>query len=108
ESSVVVASIIFLFAIILGIWQPRGLNIGWSASLGAALAIGLGTVSLADIPVVWGFVWNATATFIAIILITLILDEAGLFEWAALHVTRWGRSQGSRPFVLIVRLGALV
>lgn len=108
ESSVVVASIIFLFTIILVIWQPRGLNIGWSASLGAALAIGLGTVSLADIPVVWGFVWNATATFIAIILITLILDEAGLFEWAALHVTRWGRSQGSRLFVLIVMLGALV
>lgn len=104
----VVASIIFLFTIILVIWQPRGLNIGWSASLGAALAIALGTVNLADIPVVWGFVWNATATFIAIILITLILDEAGLFEWAALHVTRWGRSEGKRLFMLIVILGALV
>lgn len=104
----VVASIIFLFTIVLVIWQPRGLNIGWSASLGAALAIALGTVNLADIPVVWGFVWNATATFIAIILITLILDEAGLFEWAALHVTRWGRSEGKRLFMLIVILGALV
>jgi len=105
---VIVASIIFLLTIVLVIWQPRGLNIGWSATLGAAVAIAAGSVSLSDIPVVWGFVWNATATFIAIILITLTLDEAGFFEWAALHITRWGRGQGTRLFTLIVFLGAAV
>lgn len=104
----IVASIIFLLTIVLVIWQPRGLNIGWSATLGAAVAIAAGSVSLSDIPVVWGFVWNATATFIAIILITLTLDEAGFFEWAALHITRWGRGQGTRLFTLIVFLGAAV
>lgn len=102
------ASAIFLFTLTLVIWQPRGLGVGWSASLGALLALATGVVSLGDIPVVWGIIWNATAAFIAIILISLLLDEAGFFEWAALHVARWGRGDGRRLFVFIVLLGAAV
>ncbi|MDF3573400.1 ArsB/NhaD family transporter, partial [Enterobacter cloacae] len=33
------AGAIFLFTLVLVIWQPRGLGIGWSASLGAILAL---------------------------------------------------------------------
>ncbi|HUH88505.1 MAG TPA: arsenic transporter [Pusillimonas sp.] len=102
------ALLIFLVTIVLVIWQPRGLSIGWSASLGAALALIFGVVGVADIPVVWGIVWNATATFIAIIIISLLLDEAGFFEWAALHVARWGGGRGRLLFALIILLGAAV
>jgi arsenical pump membrane protein len=102
------AALIFLVTLVLVIWQPRGLNIGWSASLGALLALVFGVVSLADIPVVWAIVWNATATFIAIIIISLVLDEAGFFEWAALHMARWGRGRGRLLFALTVLLGAAV
>ena len=102
------AFLIFVATLVLVIWQPRGLGIGWSASLGAAAALLLGVVHLADIAVVWAIVWNATATFVAIIIISLVLDEAGFFEWAALHVARWGGGSGPRLFAFIVLLGAAV
>src|SRR3546814_254076 len=100
------AAAIFVLTLVLVIWQPKGLGIGWSASLGALLALLAGVVHWTDIPVVWGIVWNATATFIAIIIISLLLDAAGFFEWAALHVARWGWGRGTALFALIVLLGA--
>lgn len=100
--------LIFLATIVLVIWQPRGLGIGWSATFGAAVALLSGVIHLGDIPVVWQIVWNATAAFIAIIVISLLLDEAGFFEWAALHVARWGGGKGGVLFALIILLGATV
>ncbi|GGI53957.1 arsenic transporter [Oxalicibacterium solurbis] len=102
------AFLVFLLTLTLVIWQPRGLGIGWSASFGAVLVLLSGVIQLSDIPVVWHIVWNATGTFIAIIVISLILDQAGFFEWAALHVARWGGGHGRKLFVLLVLLGAAV
>ncbi|VXC60742.1 arsenite/antimonite transporter [Pseudomonas sp. 8Z] len=101
-----IACAIFLFTLILVIWQPRGLGVGWSASLGALLALLAGVVSLSDIPIVWHIVWNATTTFIALIIISLLLDEAGFFEWAALHVARWANGSGASLFAFCILLGA--
>lgn len=103
-----IAAAVFLFTLVLVIWQPRGLGVGWSAALGAAIALAVGAVSLQDIPTVWAIVWNATATFIAVIIISLLLDEAGFFEWAALHVARWAGGSGHRLFAFCVLLGAAV
>lgn len=102
------AGALFLLTLGLVIWQPRGLGIGWSAALGAGLALVTGVVQVADIPAVWAIVWNATATFIAVIIISLLLDESGFFEWAALHVARRGKGRGRLLFTWVVLLGAAV
>jgi arsenical pump membrane protein len=99
---------IFLATLSLVIWQPRGLGIGWSAMAGAVLALLTGVIGWGDVPVVWHIVWDATFTFVALIIISLLLDEAGFFQWAALHVARWGGGNGRRLFPLVVLLGAVM
>ena len=74
----------------------------------AVSALSTGVITWSDIPIVWHIVWDATFTFVALIIISLILDEAGFFHWAALHVARWGGGRGRLLFPLIVLLGAAI
>ena len=99
---------IFVVTLVLVIWQPKGLGIGWSAMGGAVAALLFGVVQLSDVGIVWDIVWDATFTFVALIIISLILDRAGFFGWAALHVARLGNGQGRLLFPMIVILGAFI
>ena len=103
-----IAIFIFIATLAFVIWQPRGLGIGWSATGGALLALATGVVQPHDIIDVWHVVWNATATLIALIIITLVLDVAGTFEWSARHMARWVRGRTLHLYVLLILLGAVI
>lgn len=81
---------------------------GFTALGGSMLAVITGIVTLQDVAIVWGMVWNATLTAIALIIISRILDAAGFFRGLALWLAHAGLGRGRLFFVLLIVLGALI
>lgn len=104
----IIASLIFFMTLVCVIWQPRGLQIGTSAVLGATTALAFGVVNGADVLVVTNIVWDATLAFIGIIILSLVLDEIGFFEWCAIWMTKLSRGNGHVMFVNALILGAFI
>ncbi|RAZ25863.1 arsenical efflux pump membrane protein ArsB [Campylobacter hyointestinalis subsp. lawsonii] len=103
-----IAGFIFIITLLLIIFRPFGLKIGTSAVMGALVSLFLGVVSFDDTLVVLSVVWDATLTLVGIIIMSMILDEIGFFEWCALHLSKLSKQNGHLMFVYVLLFGSVV
>lgn len=99
---------LFVGTLLLILWRPKGLGIGYIAMLGGAVGLLTGIISFGNLWVVWQLVWNPTLTFLSLVTTVMLLERAGFFRWGALHVARFGRGSSIRLFPLVVLLGACI
>ncbi|WP_339296355.1 arsenic transporter [Paenibacillus sp. FSL W7-1279] len=88
----------FIIAMVLIIWRPNGLNEAIPASVGAAIVVLCGSVSLPDLLTIGSTISSAAITIIATIVMAIILESFGFFNWAAEGLAARARGSGIRLF----------
>lgn len=100
-----VAASVILIAVLVGvIWRPRGMHVAIPAAVGALLAVVLGLVRFPTLLALLAQTWDASATLIALFLLSEALDSNGFFSWAALHLARSARGSGWLLYILVLVL----
>jgi arsenical pump membrane protein len=79
---------LFAAIIVAVVRRPWGLPVAVPASVGALATIALGWVDVADLRQITAMTWSATLTLVALLLLTRVLDEAGIFAWSAAVLSR--------------------
>lgn len=97
---------VFGLTMYVAIKRPGKIGMGYPALAGAGLCIVTGITRLEDAVMVINLVWNATLTLIAIIVSSLVFDEAGFFDYIASRVAILGSRNRFMLFTLVIFLGA--
>jgi arsenical pump membrane protein len=88
----------FLGTIVFILWRPRGLNEAIPAGIGAVIVLLSGSVSFSDLGVIIETISGAAITIIATIVMAIVLESFGFFNWVAEKLTAKAKGSGIRLF----------
>lgn len=99
DLTIIVTICAFLFTLSFIFWRPH-VNEAIPATIGAAIVILSGSVSLQDIGQITETISGAAVTIIATIVMAIVLESFGFFYWAAELLTKKAQGSGIRLFWL--------
>jgi arsenical pump membrane protein len=100
----VAAGMISLAVLVCVIWRPHRMHVSIPATVGALLVVVLGLVRPPTLLMILSETWDASATLIALFLLSEALDSNGFFTWVALYLARMARGSGWLLYVFILVL----
>lgn len=95
---VLITILTFFATLIFILWRPKGLNEAIPATIGAIIIILCGTVPLSDLGIITETISGAAITIIATIVMAIVLESFGFFNWVAEKLAEKARGSGIRLF----------
>jgi arsenical pump membrane protein len=91
---------IITFLVTLGfiLWRPRNINEALPASIGAVIVVLSGSVTLSDLGVISNTISGAAITIMATIVMAIVLESFGFFNWMAEKLAEKAKGSGVRLF----------
>ncbi|MEH7416438.1 arsenic transporter [Neobacillus drentensis] len=88
------------FLVTLGfiLWRPRGINEAVFAAIGAIIVVLSGSVSLSDLGIISNTISGAAITIMATIVMAIVLESFGFFNWVAEKLAAMAKGSGIRLF----------
>ena len=100
--------VLFLAVVVASVMRPGRLSPGLFAAVGAAVAVAVGFTAPSSLSTIWSLIWDPTLAFVAAIVMSLVLDQIGVFAWAARHVLIAARGHTFLAFGGLLLLAAVV
>jgi arsenical pump membrane protein len=88
----------FVMTVILILWRPKDMNEAIPATGGAILVLLSGSVSWADLLQITDTISDAAITIMATIVMAIVLESFGFFQWAAEGLMARAKGSGIRLF----------
>lgn len=88
----------FLITLVLILWRPRGMNEAVPATIGAIVVLISGSVSLSELGIIADTVSEAAITIMATIVMAIVLESFGFFNWVAEKLAERAKGSGIRLF----------
>ncbi|EKN66718.1 Arsenical pump membrane protein [Neobacillus bataviensis LMG 21833] len=88
----------FVATLIFILWRPRGINEAIPATIGAILVFISGSVTLTDLGIITETISGAAITIIATIVMAIVLESFGFFNWVAEKLAAKAKGSGIRLF----------
>jgi len=104
----IITPVIFCLTIALVIWRPKPLNEASAAAIGAVIFIIIGVVSPLSVLNVFRENLNVLLFFLGLMVISVIAEKAGFFEWCAFKATGYAHGKSTTLLAIVFGLGTAI